>query len=257
MILTVAIPVEVLRGHKSAWRAHEPKKSLRGIPNASRLLGQPLTVGAVVRQRKTFQLADSALHSAELWNLRFSGTILVLNWKINSTVGGEIRTLGKIRDSKNASVLEALRLKAESQQSVDPVVGLTFLRGQKPEELNSSWMILESPDARNLVFTSVLTEQLVTRVAIERSLLQWSTRAWKVWLVVPVKAPITAFMVRRWNSSLLTSRPELQAQYLRLREAFNFPNVRAEVLDRARSWWASAAFLVGLAALLVSIFSRG
>ncbi len=107
----------------------------------------------------------------------------------------------------------------------------------------------------NLFFDLQIAEELASRIAIERALLakalddpQNSLRRW-------ARIPFAALAVRKWQVELLIDKQSTQSAYSSLRDAMNLPKLRAETLDRARTWHVALGTVLAFTAAATTLLT--
>lgn len=229
------------------------KTTLENLPLViSRLLGQPPGAQGV---SKGFWIPNviSDNFILELVQLKSANPCVVINIDTSGLEIDAVRTLVSLKSTQILEILRPFELTPDQSSAVYPVVGYVTkdreLDGSYPRE----WLVSFAQD-KNFEFKNELVFQLVQRVGIERSLYSWAfTFNSKVarlhrfyW------APYTAYRVRRWPVELFADQFDLVEKYNFLRVAFNLPEIRKSILERAKSWWSVAATSAAIIALFAS-----
>jgi len=245
--LIVSYPVSVIdkrQYRRSFTRPVSRSNDLDG--NVSRLLGSSIiTPGAVRRALKAKQ--ESSFVTSVL--LSSGKMIAVVILPIES--GLTVKTLNQLasRTHFDRSLLN-LGLKSDSRKEVDPVAGLVGVDVTNLTELPESWSKMNATKSNSVLLTAIML-QIVMRVSIERSLLTWATSTPPI-IKRLFWGAITGYRVRRWPAEILSDRRHHNDLLTNLRQEFNLPSVRAEILERSRSWWALATVLLAILGLLLS-----
>ncbi len=250
VVVALQVRPQKRRSLASRFRLESESDSL--ILNASRLIGRPLEKGILVSASLRFKTSDV---DCRLYRLRMADDVLVLSWKPTSSDTKALLESVKIRNRWLQSQLQILQVQPSLDSAVDPVVGVVG-GPSSIEKLPVEWIKLESRLPADRRFVAELSVQLAARVAIERSLLQWATQHWDKTVLSILRTPISSSLTRRWPVELLSDREHLSSAIRGARFALNLAAVRAEVLDRAKSWWSVLGFLVGILTLLFGLLQK-
>lgn len=249
--VVLAFEVHVLSS-RSASQGFTRLQVIDGLAfSISRLLGRVVGEPGVTKDIWTCNDTDQ-LSRCVLIRLKGAMPVLVVtldvSGKLESTAFKGTEWLRKVmRESASRHGLEI-----SHESFVYPIMALISEETLSAERCQREWLIFEG-NPRNFAFLTELAGQILQRVAIERSLTSWATQPTiRIKKLVRVfRAPLVAYRVRRWNVEPLFDRIDLKDKYSHLREAYNLPGARREVLEKAKSWWSVATVLAALAALFV------
>lgn len=247
--MIVAVPVRSSR--TQALRRFDTPTSLQR--NVHRLLGRSLKVFGVT---KGLYEASSRFKGFDV-DVRLVKLVAGQNVAIICLGSPETTQMsGLIGAAKRGyieTVLKTFNLEIDSSSSVDGIVGLVSTSETILDQAPSYWIATQA-DQRHVRFVQEIYLEIIARVAIERELLVWATKTAKFPLSI-FKAALAGYRIRRWPVQILSDRLEHSDNILRARQRFNLPNVRQEILDRARSWWTVFAATLAIVSLIVS-FAR-
>jgi len=217
-----------------------------------RLVGRQMAIPGIVQGEYMLSpgLPDNENVIMHLIKLKEGEDVVVLEYPLLRT-DSESKLLKLTSRPTVRDLCQKYGMTVNSDQMIRGVVGVAILETINFMKFPSEWFI-EQSESGDLNFYSEITRQVVSRVAVERSLLIWATTS-KVGIANLTFAAHVAFKVRRWPVELLIDNESLSAEYKALRSNFNLPGARAEILERARSWWAGAAAVLAILSLIVSI----
>ena len=245
-ILIVAVPVRSCR--TQALQRFDATTSLQR--NVHRLLGRSLKVFGVTKglyeARSRFKGFDVDVRLVKL--VAGQNVAIICLGSPASTQMSGLEKAAK-RDYIE-TVLKTFNIDIDSSSSVDGIVGLVSTSKAILDQAPSHWIATQA-DQRHVRFVQEIYLEIIARVAIERELLVWATKSAKFPLSL-FKASLAGYRIRRWPVQLLSDRIQHSDNILITRERFNLPNVRQEILDRARSWWTVVAATLAIVSLIVS-----
>jgi hypothetical protein len=258
MYLALELYSESLKWQKKSGSSAFTRLSTKGIRDqnselSARLLGTPLFQKGVMDEVWVLNPSSRTdrLDKAWLYGLRRGNPVLVLALNFQEDELSEVSRYRKLKSPGLLKVLKPLGLDfgVSTQRSVYPVIGTI---GPK----DSGWQPLTQDGWAHIhgeYVESVLLGQIVTRVAIERSLLGWAT--WKpITWSWNVFHDATAFrLARSWRVELLSDWTEVSRLYSELRESLNLHRVRQEVLEAGKHWWTRLGALLALAAAIAAL----
>jgi hypothetical protein len=218
----------------------------------ARLLGANPGQPGVTKQFWSRPDVDS-YRKIELCQLKSGDFVLTFEMKLSQDSLEKAKALTNLKNDKLKNFLETCGLEAALLNQVFSTTALILGSGEQPANCPADWLVLEC-EKSNLEFRSELGYRIVQRVAIERSLLSWATitSRSKRGFQRLVSVPLAAYRVRRFSVHLLTDQIDLVDKYDFLRRSYNLDAVRVELIDRAKSWWATMAFSLALLELFIS-----
>lgn len=214
----------------------------------ARFLGIRLSKSKVVQKvwnARRSKLTDH-VKSAKVIRLAQANAILLVHLEILDYQYEEVAKYRKLSSPHLREILRGFELESllVTSQAIYPVIGTSVSEDEDwLPEIKDGWAHIKG----DFVETKLL-EEIVARVAIERSLLGWAMRS-----TDRLRAPIGLWLVRNWPVQLLTDWWSISKQYALLRESLNFPSVRAEVIENGKYWWTTVASITGLIALVVAL----
>lgn len=107
----------------------------------------------------------------------------------------------------------------------------------------------------NIYLSKQIQEELAIRVAVERALISIALDDPTNPILRWARAPWVAYRVRNWSVELLIDKESVQLAFRTLRKSMNLPELREEILERARSWYAAVGTVLAVAAAITGIFS--
>jgi hypothetical protein len=243
----------------NAWAKADSVADVASI-TASRLIGVSLERSPVVKTVLELQKIPVARNpvsyvvGAKLFLLRNANPVLVLWMEFNGSHKPK-QGLQRLSVIDIQKIMEAVGLDdcIDISTSVYSIVGSIAADGDP-------WLPLTKDGWLHIHGTFMdrkVVQQIVTQVAIERSILNFSLlkRRWPgSWFA----APFAGRLIRSWPVEFLADKQSISENYHNLRKSLNIPTVRAELLDKSKQWWtvvssgaAIVAFFITLLALVI------
>lgn len=132
----------------------------------------------------------------------------------------------------------------DASQALYPVVGTLTDFGDEWTPMTKDGWIHTQGD----YLDEQILQQLVTQVAIERSICNWalSPRSRLTRVFAPA---VISFFIRKWPVEFVAHKEEVLRDYQSLRESLNLPGIRGELIEAGRHWWS----VVGIWAAFVTV----
>lgn len=228
-----------------------------GADLASRFLGHRVADSKIVRRIWDANpgALSGSIEGLRVFRLSTVNSVLVIKLRFESQQYDEVTRYRKLSSQQLKGILRGYELDhlLVTDRSIYPVIGtITDIGDQWEPKLTNGWAHLEGDYVE-----SKLLEQIVTRVAIERSILGWAV-SFSGNPIAKLFHPAQALnLIRRWPVELLTDWKQISDNYRQLRDSLNLVAVRAEVVERAKDWWGVvgvSAALIGLVAALVGLY---
>lgn len=214
----------------------------------SRFLGTKLDKSKVIR--KIWLAKPDALlspvKSAKVFRLARGNGVMLLELEFETHQVDEVARYRKLSSPQLRKALRAFNLEAtlDVRNAIYPVIGSIVPESDewKPAT-KDGWAHVQGGHVEK-----VLLEQIIARVAIEKSFLSWIIRSDKRF-----RSPVGLWLIRHWPVQLLTDWRDVSDQYALLRESLNLPSVRAELIENGKSWWSSVTATLGALALIAAL----
>ena len=224
---------------------------------ASRLIGVSLNRSPMVKTVLELQKvslarnAVSQVFGAKLFLLRNANSILVLAMEFNGYYLPK-QGLQRLSVIDIQKVMDAVGLDGclDISTSVYSVVGSIAADGD-------SWLPLTKDGWLHIHGTFMdrkVVQQIVTQVAIERSILNFSLlkRRWPAsWFATP----LAGRLIRSWPVEFLADKQSIAENYHDLRNSLNIPKVRAELLDKSKQWWTVVSSIAAIVAFFITLLA--
>jgi hypothetical protein len=227
-------------------------RQIRPSEIVHRLLGRTLTQGGAVKGvwlSLDLPTSNSRLQAVRIIELHGPISLVGLTFDLTGAEGSA-RRLSYINSGETVAILKALELEPCKHATIHGVVASLASPNLGFEtRVSDSWLNVACEKTAMNYWIPVATE-IALRVGIERVLLQ---NALNSRLRSPLSAILSHLRVRRWAVELMPDKSLVRDLYKNLRASLNQPAVRAEVLDRSRTWWVVAAVLVSI----VGVFLGG
>lgn len=228
-----------------------------GVDLTSRFLGHSLTESKAIRRvwEARPESLGGSLEGIRVFRLLNANSVAVIKLRFESHEYQEVSKYRKLSSQELKGILRRYELEPllATERSIYPVIGtITEVGDEWEPKLTSGWVHLQGDFVE-----SKLLEQIVTRVAIERSILGWALSSSGNQIAKVLKPARALGLIRRWPVELLTERKQIAYNYRELRNSLNLVAVRAEVVDRAKDWWSAVgvtAGTLGLIAALVGLY---
>lgn len=214
----------------------------------ARFLGIRLSKSKVVRRVWNAERSKlpKQVVSAKVIRLAQANAVLLLHIEIPDYQYAEVSRYRKLSSPQLRNILRGFELESllVTAQAIYPVVGTAVSEDLDwLPEIKDGWA-----HTKGDFIEAQLLQEIVARVAIERSLLGWAIRS-----TDKLRAPMGLWLIRNWPVQLLTDRWSISKQYAQLRESLNFPSVRAEVIENGKYWWTTVASVTGVLALVLTL----
>ncbi len=225
-----------------------------GTDLSSRFLGHSLSESRLIKRiwdAKPGSLSGS-LEGLRVFRLPTANSVLVAKLRFDSQSYEEVSKYRKLSSQQLKGILRGYELESllVTGRSVYPVIGtITDIGDPWEPMINSGWVHLQGDFVE-----SKLLEQIVSRVAIERSILSWAVGSSSSALTRVIQPARALGLIRRWPVELLTDRLQISENYKLLRHSLNLHAVRAEVIERAKDWWNVVGVSAGALGLIAAIF---
>lgn len=183
---------------------------------------------------------------AKVLRLAHANAVLLLHIEIPDYQYAEVARYRKLSSPQLRNILRGFELESllVTSQAIYPVIGTAVSEDLDwLPEIKDGWA-----HTKGDFIEAQLLEEIVARVAVERSLLGWAIRSTDT-----LRAPIALWLVRNWPVQLLTDRWSISKQYAQLRDSLNFPLVRVEIIENGKYWWTTVASVTGLLAFVLTL----
>jgi hypothetical protein len=214
----------------------------------SRFLGTKLDKSKVIRKiwlAKPDAL-PSPVKSAKVFRLAKGNGVMLLELEFEAHQVEAVARYRKLSSPQLRNILRAFDLESslDVRNAIYPVIGSIVPEYDEwTPAIKDGWAHVQGGYVEK-----VLLEQMIARVAIEKSFLSWIIRSDKRF-----RSPVGLWLIRHWPVQLLTDWRGISDQYCMLRESLNLPAVRAELIENGKSWWNSVTATVGVLALIAAL----
>lgn len=247
------------------------KPQLQNFDRNEALTGLPETISRLLGRSVGTPGVTSSFYSLKK-DIDISGTLIKVDYVRLYDANDVLTVIIELStDSSEDVLLEAnnginntqevltrtLGIKFATENVIYPVAGALLIDLKcEGSKLNEDW-ICEISDTRNAGFKTEIYRQLITRVAIERSLLNWASSSpnAKFWLRM-VWVPYVSFRLGQFKVNLLPDRSDINRKYIKMRDTFNLVEVRAELLATGKTFWTVSAVFISIIAIIASFFVR-
>jgi hypothetical protein len=214
----------------------------------SRFLGTKLDKSKVI---KKIWLAKpdalpSPVKSAKVFRLARGNGVMLLELEFEAHQVDDVVRFRKLSSPQLRKILRGFDLESalDVRNAIYPVIGSIVPESDEwTPAIKDGWAHVQGGHVEK-----VLLEQIIARVAIEKSFLSWLIRSDKRF-----RSPVGLWLIRHWPVQLLTDWRDVSDQYSLLRESLNLPAVRAELIDNGKSWWNSVTATLGVLALIAAL----
>ena len=179
-------------------------------------------------------------------------SVLVIKLVFSESEISEISKFKRLNSKTYYEVLEPLKLadSIDKSSAVHPVIGTMSPEGDAWEEgVRDGWIHIQGGYIQERIL-----EATVSRVAIERALLNWAVSR-EQGLFRLIKPALIGYRLRQWRVEFLSDWETITRGQHLLRESLNLPRVREELLSISKSWWTVVGTASTLAAFVVAILS--
>ena len=237
---------------RQGWRISESNTTLDNT--IEKLVGNKILDSYVVSRQYRFENSEMlpySLRNIRLFKTRFS--TFVLCFELESSKDIDFAKLRKLSSSFWSHINKLFGIDCEKQKTVYALgcVVTTSAKSVATWGVEDGTLHISAPEDPDL-FQMTLASEISSRVAIEKSLITYSMNSRHGLLTKIVHSPYTGFLVRRWPTELLSGREFIADRYSAFRNSLNLPNVRAEILDRAKSWWTVVSVALGITGLILN-----
>ncbi len=253
---SITVAFEIIRPKTRALRGafFQPKTDLtRSSNTVSRLLGRRLESSTAFKNTYHHQFPGKVhyfLKIASITNIRSTNSILTLTFELPPEKLELADDVRRVNSRIIKSICSKIGLQLESGHYIYGVAASTSTSALGLERnVRDCWMH-DQTSGRSIYIAHQTYQELATRIAIERALISKALDDPSNPVARWARAPIAARLVRTLPVELLIDRQDTQASYREMREAMNLPNLRDEVLERARIWYVGVGtFLTFVAAV--------
>lgn len=179
-------------------------------------------------------------------------SVLVVKLVFSEDQLSEISKFKRLKSKTYSEILKPLNLSdsIDKSSAVHPVIGTLAPVGHLwQENVIDGWMHIHGSYIEEKVL-----EATVSRVAIERSLLNWAVLP-RQGLMKIFRPALVGYRLRLWRVEFLSDWETITRGYHSLRESLNLPRVREEQLSISKSWWATVVSISTVAAFIAALLA--
>jgi hypothetical protein len=236
------------------WKVEEEESSLS--TTAQRILGRRLQTPFVVGKTYEPSVGPEAFEASWVRIIMLSPNkcLFVVSLETESDKYSKLEKIRLIKD-KYWTKFSHFGINPINAFSLYATVGSVGDQQAQIENLTQNGWAHITTNSQRIDLEHAILRQIIIRVAIERSILIWSTSITK-FSILHFKVARAGMFVRRWPTQLLIDKESAKETYANLRNSLNLEYVRTEVLERSRSWWTSTATIIGLISIVATLFNK-
>lgn len=231
----------------------QPAAKIAGSPiDRTRLLTGTLRMdfGRLTEDAILMNLEDLGVTEFLVHFSKKSNPVACLRLRLDGNLYAQASSFRRLSSKKLSEILAVVGLEdaLDPSQAIYPVVGtLTTYGDEWTPMTKDGWIHIQGDYLQEQIL-----QQLVTQVAIEKSICNWALSPRSRLTRIYAPALVSAY-VRKWPVEFLAQKEDALRHYEDLRESLNLPAIRDELIEAGRHWWTVVGTWTALVAAVIAI----